>query len=97
MVLLQNENLEVESEERKSHPSFLNGAHPNPPSKKDAVEAQAADLRGYWGQQVAFSTLVANGAIVKGGDGNYREGGGFTMGKISLAFKIQILNQVFIQ
>ncbi|KAL1702144.1 glycoside hydrolase superfamily [Schizophyllum commune] len=45
---------------------------------KQPVTAKA-DLSSYWGQQVAFSTLVSAGALTKKSDGNYGEAGGFTM------------------
>lgn len=47
---------------------------------KDEVKIQA-DLRGWWGQQIPFKTLVSSGALKKRSDGNYGEGGGYTMGK----------------
>ena len=47
---------------------------------KDEVKIQA-DLRGWWGQQVPFKTLVSSGALKKRSDGNYGEGGGYTMGE----------------
>ncbi|KAH6912114.1 glycoside hydrolase superfamily [Coprinopsis sp. MPI-PUGE-AT-0042] len=46
---------------------------------KDEIKIQA-DLRGWWGQQIPFKTLVSSGALKKRSDGNYGEGGGYTMG-----------------
>jgi len=57
---------------------FLNGAHARSPEIKEA--AANANLTSWWGQQIPFSAIVKSGALVKGSDGNYREGGGFTMG-----------------
>jgi chitinase len=64
--------------------NFVNGAHPRARQDKQEDSAPtpaAADLRGWYGQQIPFKTLVAQGALVKDGDGNYRGGGGFTMCK----------------
>ncbi|KAK7026409.1 hypothetical protein VNI00_015644 [Paramarasmius palmivorus] len=58
--------------------NFLNGAHPRVRQDKQEDSAPtpaAADLRGWYGQQIPFKTLVAQGALVKDGDGNYRGGG----------------------
>ncbi|KAF9262087.1 hypothetical protein L218DRAFT_1001139 [Marasmius fiardii PR-910] len=47
------------------------------------VQTEAdTNSKGWYGQQIPFKTLVASGALVKGtgDDGNYREGGGFTIG-----------------
>lgn len=45
------------------------------------VTVQTANLQGWWGQQIPFNEIVRSGALVKRSDGNYGEGGGFTMGK----------------
>lgn len=74
MVLLQqNKDAEVEG-----GMNFLNGAHARP--KQPEVRANA-NLTSWWGQQIPFSEIVKSGALVKKSDGNYGEGGGFTMGK----------------
>ncbi|KAF9255039.1 hypothetical protein L218DRAFT_1009002 [Marasmius fiardii PR-910] len=47
------------------------------------VQTEAdTNSKGWYGQQIPFETLVSSGALVKGtgDDGNYREGGGFTIG-----------------
>ncbi|KAL0574085.1 hypothetical protein V5O48_007870 [Marasmius crinis-equi] len=68
MVLLQESELQ-----------FLNGAHPRK-KPEETVKAEATDLRSWYGQQIPFNVLVSSGALVKQADGNYGEGGGFTMG-----------------
>ncbi|KAF9529877.1 glycoside hydrolase superfamily [Crepidotus variabilis] len=79
LLLQQNQDTEIESDgTTPKSMTFLNGAHPNPSHKEGEVTIQA-DLRGYWGQQIAFKDIVGSGAIVKRADGNYGEGGGFTM------------------
>jgi chitinase len=40
----------------------------------------AGDLSSYYGQQIAFSDLVANGALVKLEDGTYTGTNGYTYG-----------------
>ncbi|KAF5376668.1 hypothetical protein D9615_007899 [Tricholomella constricta] len=62
--------------ERDIH--FLNGSHAR--SKEVNAVAANANLTSWWGQQIPFSAIVKSGALVKGSDGNYRQGGGFTMG-----------------
>ncbi|KAF5380285.1 hypothetical protein D9757_007977 [Collybiopsis confluens] len=49
---------------------------------KHGVKAAAADanLQGWYGQQIPFSSIVASGALVKSSSGTYSGGGGFTMG-----------------
>ncbi|KAJ3971990.1 glycoside hydrolase family 18 protein [Lentinula raphanica] len=42
--------------------------------------AAAANLQGWYGQQIPFSSIVASGALVKNADGTYGGGGGFTEG-----------------
>lgn len=66
--------------------NFLEGAHPHSASK-DTVHA-AADLRGWYGQQIPFNAIVSSGALVKNADGNFGGGGGFTMGKSSRLVQI---------
>lgn len=58
---------------------FLNGAHPR---DKDAATKirTAANLQGWYNQQIPFSEIVSSGALVKQSDGSYGQGGGFTMG-----------------
>ncbi|KAF5366781.1 hypothetical protein D9758_006469 [Tetrapyrgos nigripes] len=60
--------------------NFLNGAHARARVLPVAKQAANADLRGWYGQQIPFSSIVASGALVKKSDGTYGEGGGFTMG-----------------
>lgn len=75
MVLLtQTSDTEVEG-----GVNFLNGARAMP--KQVQTEAAATSLKSWWGQQIPFSAIVKSGALVKKADGNYGEGGGFTMGK----------------
>lgn len=59
---------------------FLNGAHPREKTPTRQVEAAAGGLTSWWGQQVPFNEIVKSGALVKGSDGNYKGGAGFTMG-----------------
>ncbi|PFH50384.1 glycoside hydrolase family 18 protein [Amanita thiersii Skay4041] len=77
MVLLQREQSTDLEGDKKMH--FLNGAHAR---SKEAVkdQAAAANLQSWWGQQIPFKSIVTAGALAKGSDGSYREGGGFTMG-----------------
>ncbi|ESK89485.1 glycoside hydrolase family 18 protein [Moniliophthora roreri MCA 2997] len=72
MVLLQQD---------ADNKNFLNGSHARtrPKQADSAPTTAAADLRGWYGQQISFKALVEQGALVKDGDGNYRAGGGFTM------------------
>lgn len=80
MLLLQKTELyESPEQEAASDMHFLNGSHARSKETPDVV-ANAADLRSWWGQQIPFSAIVRSGAIVKKSDGNYGEGGGFTMG-----------------
>lgn len=57
--------------------TFLNGAHPRGPVKKD-VKANA-DLTSWYGQQIPFSSIVGAGALAKSGD-SYDGSGGFSKG-----------------
>ncbi|KAF8064330.1 glycoside hydrolase family 18 protein [Lyophyllum atratum] len=67
---------EVPASEPDMH--FLNGTHARPTELKTV--AANANLQSWWGQQIPFSAIVKFGALVKHADGNYGEGGGFTMG-----------------
>ncbi|RDB17716.1 Oviduct-specific glycoprotein [Hypsizygus marmoreus] len=63
--------------------NFLNGSHARPTELKTVegeVDAAAANLQSWWGQQIPFNAIKKSGALVKKSDGNYGEGGGFTMG-----------------
>lgn len=57
------------------------GNHARDKSKRLHTEA-AGDLSGYFGQQIAFSTLVSAGALQKNSDGTYTANGanGYTQG-----------------
>ncbi|KAJ7647731.1 glycoside hydrolase family 18 protein [Roridomyces roridus] len=58
----------------------VRGANKTPTSAviSDEVTTEAsANLTKYWGQQVAFKTLVSTGALVKKADGTYGASGGF--------------------
>ncbi|EJD51005.1 glycoside hydrolase [Auricularia subglabra TFB-10046 SS5] len=57
---------------------FLIGAHPREKAASEKVRA-AANLQGWYGQQIPFSEIVQSGALVKKSDGTYGQGGGFTM------------------
>ncbi|TFK36118.1 glycoside hydrolase superfamily [Crucibulum laeve] len=79
MLLLQKEN--VPTEDGETDVQFLNGAHSRPKhASREAEFAAVANLSSWWGQQIPFSEIVRSGALVKRADGNYGQGGGFTMG-----------------
>ncbi|KAI4527956.1 glycoside hydrolase [Schizophyllum commune Loenen D] len=69
-------NAEVTNGAQESKKQAGNGATKEAAKQPVTVKA---DLSSYWGQQVAFSTLVSAGALTKKSDGNYGEAGGFTM------------------
>ncbi|KAF8628571.1 hypothetical protein AX17_005967 [Amanita inopinata Kibby_2008] len=76
MALLHREQVTEPDGQLKMH--FLNGAHErNKEVKETAVEA---NLQSWWGKQIPFRSIVSSGALVKGSDGNYRGGGGYTTG-----------------
>lgn len=54
--------------------TFVKGAHPRTKGTMHTM----ADLRAYYGQQVAFNIILSSGALVQNADGNYGEAGGFT-------------------
>ncbi|TFK71554.1 glycoside hydrolase family 18 protein [Pluteus cervinus] len=79
-LLPSEEMLILDKSENETHElgvNFLNGAHKR---KRPQVSIQDTNLTGWWGQQMAFSDIVSSGALVKKSDGNYGQGGGFTMG-----------------
>ncbi|KAG6889320.1 hypothetical protein C0992_005646 [Termitomyces sp. T32_za158] len=76
MLLLQQNNGTTNGK-RKDGMHFLNGAHTY--LKKVRTAVADANLTGWWGQQIPFSVIVSSGALVKLSDGNYGQGGGFTM------------------
>ncbi|KAF8994877.1 glycoside hydrolase superfamily [Cyathus striatus] len=76
MILLHKADVPAAKGEPNVH--FLNGTHARP-KKSDAKVEATADLTSWWGQQIPFSSIVQSGALVKGSDGNYQQGGGFTM------------------
>lgn len=77
--------LQKDEDASESEMNFLNGAHARPQTVNEddsgEVDAAAANLQSFWGQQIAFSAIVKSGALVKKADGNYGQGGGFTMGE----------------
>ncbi len=97
MLLVKTEAATVDGAEPDTH--FLNGAHVRTrlaPVAEEAAEPQIianesdkevtiqATLTSWWGQQIPFKEIVKAGALVKRSDGNYGEGGGFTMGVYEL-------------
>ncbi|KZV96514.1 glycoside hydrolase family 18 protein [Exidia glandulosa HHB12029] len=64
-------------EDEEQH--FYQGAHPRDKDAPTKIRA-AANLQGWYGQQIPFSEIVSSGALVKQADGSYGQGGGFTMG-----------------
>ncbi|KAF9255037.1 glycoside hydrolase family 18 protein [Marasmius fiardii PR-910] len=64
-----------------AHPRKKTTPTPTVTTAEGEVQTEAdTNLTGWYGQQIPFKTLVSSGALVKGDDGNYRQGGGFTMG-----------------
>lgn len=61
---------------------IMRGANKRPAQvKTPAVHADAtANLTGWYGQQIPFSSIVSSGALVKNSNGSYSQGGGFTEG-----------------
>ncbi|KAH8828170.1 glycoside hydrolase [Flagelloscypha sp. PMI_526] len=55
--------------------TWLNGAHPR---AKDGDVRVMADLRSYYGQQIAFKDILKSGALQRNADNTYSAGGGFT-------------------
>ncbi len=64
--------------------NFVNGTHARPVEGVKEREAKLlaanADLRGWYGQQIPFSTIVSSGALTRNADGTYGQAGGFTFG-----------------
>ncbi|KAG6826893.1 hypothetical protein H0H92_013999 [Tricholoma furcatifolium] len=78
MLLLYKDDRILNGQKANNMPHFLNAAHPRL-RKLAGTAAADANLTAYWGQQIAFNTLVQSGALVKNSSGNYGQGGGFTM------------------
>ncbi|KAI0751174.1 glycoside hydrolase family 18 protein [Daedaleopsis nitida] len=72
----------VEEEEDKGEPNALapKGVHERKKAKAEDVKADAlGDLSAWFGQQIAFSDLLASGALKKNSDGTYTGANGYTM------------------
>ncbi|KAJ7287158.1 glycoside hydrolase [Mycena rebaudengoi] len=74
---------EDEAEAAKAVVGPTRGGNKRPVFTRPPAEVSTeatANLTGWWGQQIPFSSLLASGALVKKADGTFGEGGGFTMG-----------------
>lgn len=68
----------------------LEGAHPltqeAPPQGQQSAPLANGDLSAYWGGEIAFSGLVAQGALQETASGTFVAINGYTYGNVALCF-----------
>ena len=73
----------------------LNGAHPHAPTAQEQGKLTVlagGDLSSYYGQQIAFSDLVAQGALKETSSGTFTGTNGYTYGKYLIVHRLMVMH-----